>query len=403
MAQSLTILGSTGSIGVSTLDVVARHPERYRVFALAARQSVEELATQCERFQPRYAVLADASSAERLAPMLRERAPSTEVLGGEQALCEVAAHPEVDAVMAAVVGAAGMPSALAAASAGKRLLLANKESLVTAGALFMEAVERGGSTLLPVDSEHNAIFQSLPSDHRARPDTSGVASLLLTASGGPFRGRSADQLNAVTPAEACAHPNWDMGRKISVDSATLMNKGLELSEACWLFAMPAERVEVVVHPQSIVHSAVRYRDGSVLAQLGEPDMRTPIACCLAWPERVEAGVPHLDLISLGRLEFESPDEQAFPCLTIARQCISRGGSAMAVCNAANEIAVAAFLDGLIGFREIPVLIEETLARSTIIEPESLARVEEVDAAARLTARELLGGRRWNPAAGRTAP
>ena len=385
----ITILGASGSIGVSTLDVIARHPERYQVFALAAHSAVEVLLEQCRRHQPRYAVLADPAAAARLAAAIAGVAPRTEVLAGDGALSEVAAHEEVDAVMAAIVGAAGMPSALAAARAGKRLLLANKEALVTAGALFMRAVEEGGATLLPVDSEHNAIFQCLPVDRRARPRMESVASLLLTASGGPFRGRRAEELAAVTPEQACAHPNWDMGRKISVDSATLMNKGLELSEACWLFRLPAVRVEVVVHPQSIVHSAVRYRDGSVLAQLGEPDMRTPIACCLAWPERVESGAAPLDLVRLGQLEFEAPDEQGFPCLRIARQCIDSGGSAMAVCNAANEIAVAAFLERRIGFLGIPALIEATLERLPLIEPASLAEVEAVDGEARSMARQLL--------------
>jgi 1-deoxy-D-xylulose-5-phosphate reductoisomerase len=304
------------------------------------------------------------------------------VLAGSDALDVVAAHPEVDIVMAAIVGSAGMPSALAAARAGKRLLLANKEALVTAGSLMMSAVETGGATLLPVDSEHNAIFQCLPVDSRARPQLDGIAGLILTASGGPFRGRDPEFLQRVTPEQACAHPNWDMGRKISVDSATLMNKGLELAEACWLFGVTESRVEVVVHPQSIVHSLVRYDDGSVLAQLGEPDMRTPIACCLAWPKRIDAGVKPLDLLSAGRLDFEAPDMQAFPCLRIARECIASGGSAMAVCNAANEVAVAAFLAGKIGFTDIASVIEDTLAGVTHIEPASLKEVEAVDREAR---------------------
>jgi 1-deoxy-D-xylulose-5-phosphate reductoisomerase len=384
-ALRVTVLGSSGSIGVSTLDVIARHPERYEVFALAARSSVDTLLAQCRQYQPRYAVLADERAASELARRLPAVAPRTEVLAGEGALCEVAAHGDVDVVMAAIVGAAGMPSALAAARAGKRLLLANKEALVTAGALFMQAVDEGGATLLPVDA-------------RARPDTGSVSSLLLTASGGPFRGRRAAELAAVTPQQACAHPNWDMGRKISVDSATLMNKGLELSEACWLFGMSAGQVEVVVHPQSIIHSAVRYRDGSVIAQLGEPDMRTPIACCLAWPERIESGAAPLDLVRLGQLQFEAPDEEAFPCLGIARQCIDTGGSAMAICNAANEIAVAAFLDGRIGFLDIPALIAATLERLPVIEPASLAEVEAVDGEARSLAVQLLGEpSRWSAA------
>lgn len=387
--QNITVLGSTGSIGVSTLDVIARHPQRYRVFALAAHSSAHVLLEQCRQFQPRYAVLSDASAGSELLHALAAACPDTELLLGDWALEEVAAHTDVDTVMAAIVGAAGMPSALAAARAGKRLLLANKEALVTAGSLFIKAARDGGATLLPVDSEHNAIFQCLPSNSHGQVDTSGVDKLLLTASGGPFRGRSAQDLRQVTPEQACAHPNWDMGRKISVDSATLMNKGLELAEACWLFGMSEQRVDVVVHPQSIIHSMVQYRDGSVLAQLGQPDMRTPIACCLAWPERIDAGVGNLDLVTLGHLDFEAPDYEAFRCLRIARECIQAGGSAMATCNAANEIAVAAFLDGRLAFLDIPSLIEETLARVEIIEPESLEQVEESDTRARQVAMERL--------------
>jgi 1-deoxy-D-xylulose-5-phosphate reductoisomerase len=394
--QAITVLGSTGSIGVNTLDVIARHPERYEVFALAALRSVDTLAAQCRAHRPRYAVMVDTQAAQqlraRLAADARGGAPVTEVLEGADALCQVAADPLVDAVMAAIVGAAGMPAALAAARAGKRLMLANKEALVTAGGLFMRAVEDGGATLLPVDSEHSAIFQCLPADARARVDTSEVQHLLLTASGGPFRGRAAVDLVGVTADEACAHPNWSMGRKISVDSATLMNKGLELAEACWLFRMAPADVQVVVHPQSILHSAVQYRDGSVLAQLGRPDMRTPIAYALAWPRRVDAGVEALDLMSLARLDFEAPDEAAFPCLRIARDCIAAGGSAMAVCNAANEVAVAAFLEARIGFTDIPALIRATLDRVPTIEPESLEQVEAIDQQARETAAELLASR-----------
>jgi 1-deoxy-D-xylulose-5-phosphate reductoisomerase len=381
--KAVTVLGASGSIGVSTLDVLARHPEQYRVFALGARSSVETLLEQCRRFHPRFAVLTDEQAAERLRQHLAaDGSCDTEVLAGSDALDFVAAHPDVDIVMAAIVGSAGMPSALAAARAGKRLLLANKEALVTAGSLLMNAVETGGATLLPVDSEHNAIFQCLPVDSRARPQLDGIAGLILTASGGPFRGQSRDFLQRVTPEQACAHPNWDMGRKISVDSASLMNKGLELAEACWLFGVAESQVEVVVHPQSIVHSLVRYDDGSVLAQLGEPDMRTPIACCLAWPTRIDAGVKPLDLLGAGRLDFEAPDMQAFPCLRIARECIASGGSAMAVCNAANEVAVAAFLAGQIGFTDIAAVIEDTLSGVTHIEPANLTEVEAVDREAR---------------------
>ncbi|MEM1190370.1 MAG: 1-deoxy-D-xylulose-5-phosphate reductoisomerase [Pseudomonadota bacterium] len=388
--QRVCILGSTGSIGANTLAVIDAHPERYSVFALAAHRSVDTLESQCLRYRPRYAVLADSKAALDLERRLKgSEAAATEVLSGAGALEAIAAHDEVDTVMAAIVGAIGMPSALAAARAGKRLLLANKEALVTAGALFMDAVVQGGATLLPVDSEHNAIFQCLPVDERARPLMGHVHSLVLTASGGPFRGRRRESLTYVTADQACAHPNWDMGRKISVDSATLMNKGLELAEACWLFAMPEDRVEVVVHPQSIVHSLVRYPDGSLLAQLGEPDMRTPIACCLAWPERITAGVAHLDLVSAPELQFEAPDIRAFPCLRIARDCIRAGGSAMAACNAANEVAVAAFLEDRIGFLDIPVVIEDTLSALPASEPRSLEEVEAVDGEARSLAQSCL--------------
>lgn len=388
--QMVTILGASGSIGASTLDVLARHPERYGVFALTANRAVEPMVELCQRFAPRYAVLANEESARQLALRLREEDVSgTEVLGGGEALKQVASHDDVDIVMAAIVGAAGMPSALAAAQAGKRILLANKEALVTAGGLFMAAVEAGGATLLPVDSEHNAIFQCLPVDAQARPDAEAIAGLVLTASGGPFRGSDEAFLAQVTPEQACAHPNWSMGQKISVDSATLMNKGLELAEACWLFRQPEQRVEVVVHPQSIVHSMVRYADGSVLAQLGEPDMRTPIAYALAWPQRIDAGVPALDLVATSRLDFEAPDVQRFPCLRIARECIAAAGSAMAVCNAANEIAVASFLHGEIAFTAISATIEETLQRVTLIEPSSLSEVEAVDREARDMARQII--------------
>ncbi|WP_439105995.1 1-deoxy-D-xylulose-5-phosphate reductoisomerase [Congregibacter sp.] len=381
--QRVAVLGSSGSIGVNTLDVLARHPERYEVFALAARSSVDALFAQCQQYRPRYALLTDDASAAELARRVAADAElSTEVLSGTSALEDIAAHDDVDIVMAAIVGSAGMASAMAAARAGKRLLLANKEALVTAGSLLMRAVEEGGATLLPVDSEHNAIFQCLPVDARARPQIDGVSGLILTASGGPFRGKSPEFLAQVTPAQACAHPNWDMGRKISVDSASLMNKGLELAEACWLFGLPEDRVEVVVHPQSIVHSLVRYDDGSVLAQLGEPDMRTPIACCLAWPQRIDGGVKPLDLLAAARLDFEPPDMTSFPCLRIARECIASGGSAMAVCNAANEVAVAAFLEAQIGFLDIAAVIEASLAALPLIEPESLAEVEDIDRQAR---------------------
>ncbi len=385
------MLGSTGSIGVSTLDVIARHPDRYRAWALAAHTSVAALRDQCLAHRPEYAVMMCPDSAEQLRASLPAELGTT-VLAGEEGLLRIATDAAVDAVMAAVVGAAGLPSALAAARAGKRVLLANKESLVMAGHLFMEAVRESGALLLPIDSEHNAIFQCLPVDRGGRPGRAGVSKVLLTASGGPFRTWSAAQIAAATPAQACAHPNWDMGRKISVDSATLMNKGLELIEACWLFDLPAEQVEVVVHPQSIVHSMVQYDDGSVLAQLGNPDMRTPIAYGLAWPERIDAGVAPLDLIAQGRLDFEAPDTGRFPCLRLARESASAGGTAMAVCNAANEVAVAAFLAGKVGFDAIPAIIEQTLADIPVVEPDSLAVVESADAQARARAQALVGQR-----------
>ncbi|MDP5054946.1 MAG: 1-deoxy-D-xylulose-5-phosphate reductoisomerase [Congregibacter sp.] len=395
--QRVAVLGSSGSIGVNTLDVLARHPDRYEIFALAARSSVDAVFEQCRRYRPRYILLTDDASAAVLAKRVAADADlDTEVLAGSQALEQLAAHGDVDIVMAAFVGSAGMASAMAAARAGKRLLLANKEALVTAGSLLMRAVEEGGATLLPVDSEHNAIFQCLPVDERARPQLDGVSGLILTASGGPFRGQTREFLAQVTPEQACAHPNWDMGRKISVDSASLMNKGLELAEACWLFGVPEAQVEVIVHPQSIVHSLVRYADGSVLAQLGEPDMRTPIACCLAWPERIEGGVKALDLLSAARLDFEAPDMDLFPCLRIARECIAAGGSAMAVCNAANEVAVAAFLNEQIGFIDIASVIQASLAGVPLIEPESLAEVENVDRRARAFADQYVRSRPLRP-------
>ena len=386
--QQVTVLGSTGSIGVNRLDVIARHPGRYRVYALAANRSAEALAEQCLAHRPRYAVMGSADAAETLAGLLPADL-DTEVLCGESALAAVASGDEVDIVMAAIVGAAGLPSALAAAESGKRVLLANKEALVMAGHLFMSAVRSSGAVLLPIDSEHNAIFQCLPVDGGAQPRLDGVSSVLLTASGGPFRTWTAEQMQAATPDQACAHPNWSMGRKISVDSASLMNKGLEFIEACWLFDLRPEQVQVVVHPQSIIHSMVQYRDGSVLAQLGNPDMRTPIAYGLGWPERLSSGVAPLDLVATARLDFEAPDETRFPCLRLAREAVAAGGTAMAVANAANEVAVAAFLAEAIGFGRIPAIIEETLARVSPVEPETLAVVEQADSEARAVASELV--------------
>lgn len=384
----VSVLGSTGSIGANTLDVIARHPDRFEVYALAAHSSVEIMLAQCLAFKPRYAVMMD----EAAATLLQQRLPAdavTEVMHGESSLAEVVTAAEVDVVMAAIVGAAGLPSTLAAAQAGKTLLLANKESLVMGGHLLMQAVRESGACLLPIDSEHNAIFQCMPVDSQATPLGKGVSKVLLTASGGPFRRWSQAQMVDATPDQACAHPNWSMGRKISVDSASLMNKGLEFIEACWIFDLAPDRVDVVVHPQSIVHSMVQYLDGSVLAQLGNPDMRTAIAYGLGWPERLESGVPPLDLVATARLDFESPDESRFPCLRLARESVAAGGTAMAVCNAANEVAVAAFLDSQIRFTDIPAVIERALEQVDNVEPTTLSVVEKADAQARQVAVEFL--------------
>ncbi len=358
--RCLTLLGATGSIGLSTLDVVRRHPDRFSVYALTAATHVEEMATLCREFNPAVAVMADADAAARLVDMLADL-PETRVLAGEAGLVEVAAASEADTVVAAIVGAAGLVPTLAAVKAGKRVLLANKEALVMSGQLFMDAVAESGALLLPIDSEHNAIFQCLPSEQVRDLPGAGVRRILLTASGGPFRNHTLDMLKDVTPAQACKHPNWSMGQKISVDSATLMNKGLELIEACWLFNTRPDQIEVHVHPESIIHSMVEYVDGSVLAQLGSPDMRTPIANGLAWPERVDAGVAPLDLFALGRFHFERPDTGRFPCLRLAAEAFETGGTAPAVLNAANEQAVAAFLNGELCFADIPVIIEHALA------------------------------------------
>ncbi|WP_373975242.1 1-deoxy-D-xylulose-5-phosphate reductoisomerase [Chitinibacter sp. SCUT-21] len=362
----MSILGATGSIGQSTLDVAARHPERYEVFAVSGASQVEKLLAIAAQFEPRYIVLLEESKAQWLRDALNQKALNCEVLVGEQALIDIAVAPEVDTVMAAIVGAAGMPATLAAAKAGKRVLLANKETLVLAGQLFMDAVKHSGAQLLPIDSEHNAIFQSLPVQFREHPyqssfEQAGIEKLLLTASGGPFRTRALDDLASITPAEAVKHPNWSMGRKISVDSASLMNKGLEVIEAHWLFNAPIDLIDVVVHPQSVIHSMVQYRDGSVIAQLGSPDMRTPIAYGMAYPERIQAGVKPLDLFSIARLDFEAPDLVRFPCLALAYKAIRQGGVAPAVLNAANEVAVDSFLNGKIKFTQIPELIESCLS------------------------------------------
>ena len=356
----VTILGSTGSVGLSTLDVLGRHPEHFRVVALTARSSVERMAEQCRRYHPRYAVMSDPDAAKRLQVMLGGGPGGPQVLSGVEGLVAVASLPETDYVMAAIVGAAGLTATLAAARAGKRVMLANKESLVMAGALFMAAVAESGAELLPIDSEHNAIFQCLPAGFDAGLRSVGVERILLTASGGPFQDWPAERIAGVTPEQACAHPVWSMGRKISVDSATLMNKGLEIIEACWLFGTRPEQIQVVIHPQSVIHSLVQYRDGSVLAELGNPDMRTPIAHALAWPDRVDSGVAPLDLIAVGTLGFQDPDLERFPCLGLAIQAADAGGSAPAVLNAANEIAVAAFLVGELSFPDIARVVEETL-------------------------------------------
>ena len=387
--STLTVLGSTGSIGTSTLDVVARHPDKYRIAALTACRQDELLFEQCVRFKPRYAVLLDEAAAARLKQRIAAASLDTEVLLGEQALERVAALPEVDAVMAAIVGAAGLRPSLAAAQAGKRVLLANKEALVMAGRIFMDAVRKHGATLLPIDSEHNAIFQALPRDYAADMAGSGVSKILLTASGGPFRDTPLSALEAVTPEQACAHPNWVMGRKISVDSASMMNKGLEVIEAHWLFNAAADDIQVVVHPQSVIHSMVQYVDGSVLAQLGNPDMRTPIAYGLAYPERIDAGVAPLDLFKIATLNFAAPDFERFPCLALAYQALRSGGTAPAVLNAANEVAVDAFLNHKISFLDIPRLIKDVLVQHVCRDVNTLEDVLQADAAARIAAQEWL--------------
>lgn len=389
VVHNVTLLGATGSIGDSALDVIARHPERYRVFALTANTGADKLFALVQRFQPRYAVLRDEAAAIDLARRLRAAGNATEVLAGEAGLIEVAGHPEVDSVLAAIVGAAGLAPTMAAVQAGKRVLLVNKEALVMAGHLFMDAVAASGAVLLPVDSEHNAIFQCMPADFRRGLAPVGVRRILLTGSGGPFRATPLAELAGKTPAQACAHPNWSMGPKISVDSATMMNKGLELIEACWLFAARPEQVQIVVHPQSVIHSLVEYVDGSVLAQLGNPDMRTPIAHALAWPERIDAGVAALDLIATARLDFQPPDYQRFPCLRLATAAIQRGGTAPALLNAANEVAVADFLAGGIRFTDISRVIETVLERAAVVEPLTLADVQQADLEARRLAADVI--------------
>lgn len=389
--RRVAVFGATGSIGASTLDVIARHPHRYQATVLAAGRQVQALLALCRQHKPAHAVIADASLFAELRDGLREAGLATEAHAGQAALDQLAASDACDTVVAAIVGAAGLSSTLAAAAAGKRILLANKESLVLAGELLTRTAERAGAEIIPIDSEHSAIFQCLRS-RDASVDGAGVRRILLTASGGPFRETPLDQLSEVSPEQACAHPNWSMGRKISVDSASMMNKGLELIEACWLFDAPPSKVEVVIHPQSVIHSLVDYVDGSVLAQLGNPDMRTPIAHALAWPERIDSGVSPLDLFGIARLDFQAPDEQRFPCLRLARQAAEAGGSAPAMLNAANEVAVAAFLERRIRFTEIAVIIDEVLNREAATPVESLDVVLEADRRAREAAQAWLHGR-----------
>ncbi len=387
---SVAVLGSTGSIGVSTLAVIARHPHRFQVFALAANSDVDTMFAQCASFKPRYAVLADDVAAERLDARLRDAALDCVVMGGAAALEFVSTHVEVDAVMAAIVGAAGLSSTLAAAAAGKKIMLANKESMVMAGPLLISTAQQSGSVLLPIDSEHNAIFQALPRDYARDMQAAGIRRLILTASGGPFLRASAEALARATPDQACAHPNWSMGRKISVDSATLMNKGLEVIEAHYLFGASPEQIEVVIHPQSIVHSMVEYVDGSVIAQLGNPDMRTPIAHALAFPERVEAGVSALDLLSAARLEFEAPDMERFPCLRLAYDALRAGDSAPVYLNAANEVAVDLFLKQEIGFNTIAKIVEAVLERLPAMPVQSIEQIAAADRSARAVAQQVSG-------------
>lgn len=387
--QRITVLGATGSIGQSTLNVIARHPSRYEVFALTGHARLDALLELCKRHRPKVVVVATCAQAVDFSSRLRQAGLATDVLHGEAGLCQAASAGEVDTVMAAIVGAAGLKPTLAAVRAGKKVLLANKEALVMSGGLFMQAVRDHGARLLPIDSEHNAIFQCLPGNYAEGLAPVGVRRILLTASGGPFRETPLDELASVSPEQACAHPNWSMGRKISVDSATMANKGLELIEACWLFDARPSQVEVVVHPQSVIHSLVDYIDGSVLAQLGNPDMRTPIASALAWPARIDSGVPPLDLFSIARLDFQAPDEHRFPCLRLARQAAEAGGSAPATLNAANEVAVQAFLERRVRYTEIASMIESVLDQ---LPSETLGNLDAVfaaDASARRAAEQWL--------------
>ncbi len=386
--QVLTILGATGSIGVSTLDVVGRHPDRYEVFALSAHRQVEKLAALCLQFRPKIAVVAGESEAQKLRTLLSS-APDIEVLHGAEALEQIAAAPEVTTVVAAIVGGAGLGSSLAAARTGKRVLLANKEALVMAGDIFIKTLRDSGGVLLPIDSEHNAVFQSLPVGFDYGLKHCGVRKVILTASGGPFRNTPREALRNVTPDQACAHPNWAMGRKISVDSATMMNKGLEVIEASWIFGVGAERIDVLIHPESTIHSMVQYEDGAVLAELGNPDMRTPIAHVLAYPERIASGVGSLDLVKTGKLTFEAPDLERFPCLKLAYDALRAGKNASVTLNAANEEAVAAFLDGKLSFDRIPDVVAECLDSVPGMQLNSLEDILAADRIARQTAHRVL--------------
>jgi 1-deoxy-D-xylulose-5-phosphate reductoisomerase len=388
-SQKVTILGATGTIGLQTLDVISQHPAKFEAFALTANANDEALYELCVKHRPVFAVLLQEAACLRLIQKLSKAGINTKVLCGEQALCEMASHDDVDIVMAAIVGSAGLLSSMAAAEAGKKVLLANKETLVMAGRLFMQAVKKGGATLLPIDSEHNAIFQVMPTQLSDDLQSSGIKKILLTASGGPFRNASLETLHGVTKAQALHHPNWVMGPKITIDSATLMNKGLEVIEAHWLFNASADEIDVVVHPQSIIHSMVEYHDGSVLAQLGNPDMRTPIAYGLAYPDRITSGVNSLDFLTLAKLEFSSPDLERFPCLRLAYDALRKGGTAPAILNAANEIAVQAFLDDKIQFLQIPKVIETVLLESAIEEVTSIEQLIEVDRQARLSAETII--------------
>ena len=377
----VTILGATGTIGLNTLDVISRHPDRYEVIALTAHRNTDLLFEQCQQWQPRYAVLPETSQASDFERRLRDAGLPTELLTGVDGLTAVCELPEVDQVMAGIVGAAGLLPTLAAARAGKRVLLANKEALVMSGRLFMQAVAENNAELLPIDSEHNAVFQCMPAQP-GHAGATGVERILLTASGGPFRTFTPEQLSQVTPEQACAHPNWVMGRKISVDSATMMNKGLEIIEASWLFDVDCDSIEVVVHPQSVIHSMVSYADGSVLAQMGQPDMRTPIAHAMAWPERMHSGVEPLDLFAVGKLEFEKPDLARFPCLGLAREACKQGGTATTTLNAANEVAVDAFLASRLPFTAIAEVVARCLEQTEVLAGETLEEILAVDAETR---------------------